>query len=178
MELMLRYYQPVSALAGWPAQSGIDRLLDRVVDGATIPAQPSAGFVDANLYESPEAYIVELPLPGVKPEDVEITVQDNLLTFKARRHWAAPPNAQPIWRAFGSGEVQQTISLPGEVTTGAVQAELQDGILRLELPKAESARPRTIKVNGMVRGAPSAVSLPADGRVETANGASPLGASH
>jgi len=183
MERMLRYYQPVSALAAWPARSGIDRLFDRVVAGATIAVQPSDSFVDANLYESPEAYLVEVPLPGVKPEDVEITVHDNLLTFKARRFWEAPPNAQPIWRAFGSGDVQQTISLPGEVTTGPVQAELQDGILRLELPKAESARLRTIKVHGTVRGAPSAVSLPADGpvetgHVETANGAAPLGTSH
>jgi HSP20 family protein len=106
----------------------------------------------------------------VKAEDVEITVQDNLLTLTARRRWEVPQNAQPIWRGFGTGEMQQTVTLPGEVNAGAVQADLQDGILRLELPKAEGARPRTIKVNGMIRGAPSAVSVPAHGVADAANG--------
>jgi HSP20 family protein len=170
MESMLRY-QPVSTLAGWPARSTIERLFDRVFDDAVIAAvQPSRGFTGANLYDSPEAYLIELPLPGVKAEDVEITVQDNLLTLTARQRWEVPQNAQPIWRGFGTGEMQQTVTLPGEVNAGAVQADLQDGILRLELPKAESARPRTIKVNGMIRGAPSAVSVPAHGVDETANG--------
>ncbi|MBI3970911.1 MAG: Hsp20/alpha crystallin family protein [Chloroflexi bacterium] len=169
MESMLRY-QPVSTLAGWPARSRIDRLFDRVFDEAVIAVEPSRGFTGANLYESPEAYLVEIPLPGVKAEDVQITVQDNLLTLNARRRWEVPQNAQPIWRSFGTGEVQQTVTLPGEVNAEAVQADLHDGILRLELPKAESARPRTIKVNGMVRGASSAVSLPAIGVVETPNG--------
>lgn len=178
MERMLRYYQPVSALAGWPARTRIDRLFDGLVDAATIAIYPSDGSTDANLYESPEAYIVELPLPGVRPEDVEITMQDNLLTLTARRHWEAPPNAQPLWRAFGSGTMQQTVSVPGEVIAGPLQAELRDGILRLELPKAERARPRTITVNGVARGAPSAVSLPTDAHRETANGAAPLGATN
>ena len=57
-----------------------------------------------------------------------------------------------------------------------MQAELRDGILRLELPKAESARPRTIPVNGLVRGAPSAVGLPAQGGAGAANGAAPRAA--
>ena len=172
MESMMRYL-PVSALAGWPARSQIDRLYDRVVNDASIAAQPPRGFNGANLYESPEAYMVELPLPGVKPEDVEITVQDNLLSLKARRLWEAPPNAQPIWSAFGAGEVRHAIRLPGEVNTAAVQAELEDGILRLELPKAESARPRTIKVNGVARGARSDVGLPPPRAVKAANGKAP-----
>ena len=173
MESML-HYQPASTWASWPARSRIDRLFDRVFEDAEIEVQPFRGFTSANLYESPEAYLVDLPLPGVKAEDVEITVQHKLLILKARRRLPAPQNAQPLWRGFvGTGEMQQTFTLPGEVNTAEVQADLQDGILRLELPKAESARPRTIKVNGMIRGArdaPSAVSIPAYGVVETANG--------
>lgn len=168
MERMLRY-QPVSMLARSPAQSQIDLFFDRVFDDAAIAVRPSGGFTGANLYESPEAYIVEIPLPGVKAEDVQITVQDNLLTLKAQRCWQMPQNAQPIWRGFGTGAVQQTVTLPGDVNADAVHADIQDGILRLELPKAESARPRAIKVTGMVRGAPSAVGLPGPGVVETAH---------
>jgi HSP20 family protein len=174
MDLRLRYY-PVATVAGWPPRSGIERAFDRGFDEIGLAGQTARGFAGANVYASPEAYLVELPLPGVKAEDVEITVQDDRLTLKARRHWEAPPNAQPLARGFGPGVMQQTVTLPGDVTTGAVQAELRDGILRLELPKAERARPRTIPVTGAARGAPSAVGLPAQGGAEAANGAAPLG---
>jgi HSP20 family protein len=175
----LQRSQPIAPLAGWPARSRIDRLFDHVVDEAVNAIQPASGFAAANLYESPEAYLVELPLPGVKAEDVELTVRGDRLTVQARRRWEAPPNAQPIWRGFGTGELQETVTLPGEVEIGAVQAELQDGILRLDLPKAERTRAHTITVNGAgrVRDAPSAVSVPATGVAEAAHGEAPLGSS-
>ena len=105
-----------------------------------------------------------------------LTVQADRLTLQARRRWEAPPNAQPLARGFGPGVIQQTVTLPGDVTTGDLQAELRDGILHLELPKAASARPRTIPVHGPARGAPSAVGLPAQGGAGAANGAAPRGA--
>ena len=80
------------------------------------------------------------------------------------------------WRAFGSGEMRQAVTLPAEVQSDAVQADLQDGVLRLELPKAESARPRTIPVNGpagmngTARSAPRAADGPTEGVVEKAIG--------
>lgn len=178
MESMLRY-RPIAAFPGGPAQFAIDRLFGRLLDDAVLAIEPTrgvtgaTGFSGANLYETPEAYRLELPLPGVKAGDVEITVQDNRLTVKAQRRWETPQNATPIWRAFESGEMQQTVTLPGEVNAGAVEADLHDGVLCLDLPKAESARPRTITVNGvngmngMARSAPSAVDRPTDGVVET-----------
>ena len=138
-------------MVGWPARSGIERAFDRGFDEIGPAGQAGRGFAGANVYESAEAYLVELPLPGVTAEDVEITVQDDRLTLKARRHWAAPPNAQPLARGFGPGVMQQTVTLPGDVTPGDLQAELRDGILRLELPKAASARPRTIPVHSPAR---------------------------
>jgi HSP20 family protein len=175
MDLLLRYY-PVAASAGWPARAGIERSFGHGFNEAGRADHAGRGFAGANLYESPEAYLVELPLPGVKAADVALTVQDDRLTLKARRRWELPPNARPLWRRFGTGEIEQTVTLPGDVTTGAVRAELRDGILRLELPKAERARPRAIPVHGAARGAPSAVGLPARGGAEAANGAAPLGA--
>jgi HSP20 family protein len=104
-----------------------------------------AGFA-ANLYETDGAYGVDLPLPGVKPEDVEVSLQQDVLTLKAKRTWATPEDAKPLWRGFGSGEWRQSFTLPGEVDGEKVEARLEDGVLRLHLPKAEHARPRQIKV--------------------------------
>ena len=176
MDLMLRYY-PVATVSGWPARAGTARAFDRsFFDEAVSAGQAERGFAGANVYESAEAYLVELPLPGVQAEDVALTVQADRLTLQARRRWEAPPNAQPLARGFGPGELQQTVTLPGDVAPGALQAELRDGILRLELPKAASARPRTIPVHSPAREAPSAVGLPAQGGAGAANGAAPLGA--
>jgi HSP20 family protein len=179
MDLMLRYY-PAATVAGRAPRSGIERYFERAFDRGFdeigLAGQAGRGFAGANVYESPAAYLVELPLPGVQAEDVEVTVQADRLTLKARRRWETPPNARPLWRRFGPGEIEQTVALPGDVTTGAVQAELRDGILRLELPKAERAQPRTIPVHSPARGAPSAVGLPAQGGAGAANGAAPLGA--
>ena len=176
MDLMLRYY-PVATVSGWPARAGTARAFDRsFFDEAVSAGQAERGFAGANVYELAEAYLVELPLPGVQAEDVALTVQADRLTLQARRRWEAPPNAQPLARGFGPGELQQTVTLPGDVAPGALQAELRDGILRLELPKAASARPRTIPVNGTVLGTQDAVGLPAQGGAGAANGAAPRGA--
>lgn len=106
----------------------------------------------ANLFETNDGYVVELPLPGVKAEHVELSVQKNLLTLKATREWAAPEQARALWQGFGAGRWQQTFTLPGEVDAERVEAHLEDGILRLQLPKAQHSRPRQIKVqtNGHV----------------------------
>jgi HSP20 family protein len=173
METLLRS-QPLSALAGDPIQPGIGRMLERIIDAAVRPDHPWQGASGANLSESPEAYFVELLLPGVQAADVALTVQDAVLTLQARRRWDAPPNAQPLWRGFGMGELRQRFTLPGDVDAAAVEADLQDGILRLELPKAAHARPQTIPVTGhgygRIGGAVSDGSVPATGVAETAPG--------
>ena len=173
------HYRPVSSFAGRTAQFAVDRFFGGLLDEAALaiktPREVTA-FAGANLYETPEGYRLELLLPGVKAEDVEITVQDNRLTVKAERRWEAPQNAKSIWRAFGSDQMRQAVTLPAEVQSDAVQADLQDGVLRLELPKAESARPRTIPVNGpagmngTARSAPRAADGPTEAVVEKAIG--------
>jgi HSP20 family protein len=135
----------------------IDRAFERLFDGPTgsrrTPqgAAPLAG-VSANLYETAEAFWVELPMPGVRPDDVEVSVHENALTLKAKREWPLPENAKIIWKGFGQGEWQQRFTLPGEVNVDTVVATLEHGLLRLELPKAEHARPRTIRVNATSNG--------------------------
>jgi HSP20 family protein len=128
----------------------IDRVFDRLLDNSFSFPRGETGFgagAAANLYETPEGYWVELPLPGVKAEDVEVTVQDNVLSLRAKREWKAPENAKVIWQGFTGGVWEQSFTLPGEVNRDTVSASLEHGILRLELPKAEHTKPRTIRVN-------------------------------
>ena len=146
---------------GDPFFERFDRLLQDAFGVALAPAgsarEGTGGAV--NLYDTAEGYWLELPLPGVPADGVDLSVQQNLLTLKARREWAPPEGAQVIWQGFGAGQWQQTFALPGEVDAERVEARLADGVLRLHLPKAQHLRPRQITVQGA--GTPKSISAPA-----------------
>src|SRR5215208_3976613 len=107
-------YQPFRLPLGEMTRD-LDRVFERLFEDS-FPSQrtPAPFSGSANLYETPDAYWVELPLPGVKPEDVEVTVQENVLTLSAQRAWQTPEHAKPIWQGFGQGQWKQSFTLPGE----------------------------------------------------------------
>ena len=146
---------------GDPLFERFDRMLQDAFGVALTPAggdrdRPAAA---ANLYDTAEGYWLELPLPGVQPDGVDLSVQQNLLTLKVRREWAPPADAQVLWQGFGAGQWQQTVALPGEVDADRVEARLADGVLLLHLPKAQHLRPRQITVQA--GGAPKTIGAPA-----------------
>jgi HSP20 family protein len=161
-------YEPIHLTDRW-TNSSFDRFFGRLMQdalGTPSVARSSRPSIAANLYETPESYWVELPLPGVKPEDVEVSVHQNLLSLKAKREWPAPEQARPVWQGFTSGQWQQTLTLPGEVDAERVEASLEHGVLRLQLPRAAHARPRQIKVQvGSANNAP----IPAERAEGSAN---------
>ena len=112
-------------------------------------AQGGKNFVPAlDFSENAEGYLVEAALPGVKPEDVEVTVENNVLTIKGETRQEVDDkqrNFHRVERRFGS--FQRTIGLPTTVKGDAIQASLTNGVLRLEIPKAEEVKPRKISVN-------------------------------
>jgi HSP20 family protein len=156
MASMVRY-EPFNLWGTRPGFESFDRLFDRLFEDSIERNQPAQRGVGANLYQTADAYWVELPLPGVKPDDVEVTVQETLLTIAAKRSWQMPEKAQAIWQGFGPGEWKQSFTLPGEVNPDGVEASMEYGVLRLSLPKAEHVRPRTIRVNGIAGNQPQAI---------------------
>ena len=112
-------------------------------------AQGGQNFVPAlDLSENAEGYLVEAALPGLKPEDVEVTVENNVLTIKGETRKEVDDkqrNFHRVERRFGA--FQRTISLPSTVKADQIQASLTNGVLRLEIPKAEEVKPRKISVN-------------------------------
>jgi HSP20 family protein len=106
------------------------------------------GFVPAlDLSETADGYLVELVAPGLKPEDLQITLENNVLTIKGELRQETKNkqrNYHRVERRYGG--FQRTIALPSTVKSDAIKAELNDGILRLEIPKAEEVKPRRIDV--------------------------------
>ena len=112
-------------------------------------ARGGEGFVPAlDLSETKDAYLVEAAVPGLKPEDLEITLENNVLTIKGETRQEAEDKQRHfhrIERRFGS--FQRVITLPNTVKSDAIKATIEHGVLKLEIPKAEELKPRKINVS-------------------------------
>jgi HSP20 family protein len=116
--------------------------------------QGIVGTLAVNVKETPEAFEVTAALPGVKPEDVDISVLGETLRIQAEtkeeREQPQDGNGQNgrwIVRERRHGMVQRVLTLPAQVKADQAQADFEHGVLHLTLPKAEAAKPRSIKIN-------------------------------
>ena len=123
--------------------------MDRLFEDSFISSRSGLGGrgVAANLYETPEGFTLQIPMPGVNAEDVEITVQQDTLVLKWQTKVQVPEGATVHWNGFQSGQFQQAFTLPAPINADRVEAHYSEGILTLALPKAEHAKARTVKVN-------------------------------
>ena len=99
------------------------------------------------IYETPENVTVKALVPGVAPDDLDVTVQDGMLTIKAK---SETPQASDDWawhaREIGYGEYSRSVSLPTKVDIDQAESRLENGILTLTLPKAAESRPARIEI--------------------------------
>jgi HSP20 family protein len=102
--------------------------------------------IGANLYETPDGFVLQIPMPGVNPDAVEITAQQDTLTLKWETKLNVPQNATTHWSGFPSGQFQQSFTLPAPINSERAEATYTDGVLTLNLPKAEHVKARTVKV--------------------------------
>lgn len=101
----------------------------------------------ANLFETSEGFILQVPMVGVKSDDVEITAQQDTVSLKWTTNVQVPEGVAAIWNGFQSGQYQQSFTLPSPINSERAEAHYTDGVLTLNLPKAEHAKVRTVKVN-------------------------------
>ena len=101
-----------------------------------------------DISEGKDAYLVTVELPGVKLDDLEITLEDGLLTIQGERHFAQDSSKEQFHRVErSSGAFRRSITLPAHVVADEVNASMEDGVLRILVPKAEEAKPKRIQVN-------------------------------
>jgi HSP20 family protein len=97
-----------------------------------------------DIYETQEGLIVKADLPGVARDGMDIRVENNLLTIRAKASHVAP--GEPIYREYGLVNFFRQFELNERVDQSKISAELNHGVLTLKLPKAEEAKPRKIDV--------------------------------
>jgi HSP20 family protein len=99
-----------------------------------------------DIFESEASIIVLADMPGVRPEDLQINLRDNILTLTGRMAPASGLAEKILLREYDSGTFFRQFTLGETVEQSKIDAKLTDGVLRLELPKLERARPRQITV--------------------------------
>jgi len=118
-----------------------------------MPVQAGYSAMPLDVCESENEFVVKAAMPGIKPEDVQITVQGDMLTIRGESK-AEEEKKGEQWhlreRRFGS--FQRSVSLATPVNSDQAQAHFEHGVLTLTLPKSEAAKPRQIKVNGKSQG--------------------------
>lgn len=126
-------------------ERGIDELFGDLSPGDR--QSPRRAFPSLDISEHENGLEIVAELPGLSKEEVKISIQERALTISGERKANnVPDDSSRLRGEIRAGKFSRTISLPYEVQMEGVSAELTNGILRVQLPKAESARPREIQV--------------------------------
>ena len=150
---LIRFHQPV--LTEWPGLGGfadlrneIDRLFDAPFAGLTDAPRLTTGWTPAfDIYENKDSFTVVAELPGVKKEDLAISLHEGRLSISGERKREEKSENTDVYRSERVfGRFQRTFTLPAAVTAEKVTAKFTDGVLTVTLPKAEEAKPKQIDV--------------------------------
>ncbi len=113
---------------------------DRFFDGAS--------FVPAlDVYQTKDAVVVETPLAGIDPEKVNISIENDVLTIEGSTEHKTEVDEKNYYRKeVRSGAFHRSVALPTSVDGTKAQATYEKGLLKIEIPKEERAKPKTVKV--------------------------------
>jgi HSP20 family protein len=103
-------------------------------------------LVPVDVYATNDDVVVEAILPGVKPEDVDITVEGNTLSISGDTSSSIPDREGLLLQEIRRGRFMRTLTLPAGLEPDRATATFEDGILTLRIPKAEQVKPRQIKI--------------------------------
>ena len=108
---------------------------------------PSAAYLPAtDIFETDQALTVIMEMPGVRKENVEINVENDVITVEGRIDFSKYDGIRPVYTEYNVGNYVRSFQLSSKIEQGAISAELKDGVMTLVLPKAERAKPRKIAI--------------------------------
>ncbi len=117
------------------------RMARRWIDAAQNP--DATRYLAVNVADDNDGYVLTALVPGLKAEDLSIQVLEDIVTIEGRM---AQTDGEYLLRELPAGSFRRELRLPAPLDAEHVDAKIADGVLTVRLPKAESARPRTIKV--------------------------------
>ncbi len=127
----------------------MERMLREAVAPGKSPVTAGAFSPALDVHESEDAYTIHVELPGVAADDVELTLEENVLTIAGERSFYDEVDADDFRRVERSfGRFHRAVRLPDRVAGDQVTARHADGLLTIVVPKAEEAKPRRIAIDG------------------------------
>lgn len=120
---------------------------DRVVDRYLGDFDHSAGWPAVDVREDDDNYLVEVELPGLSEKDVEVKVENGVLTIASRKDESREEKDEGyIWKERRHYSFSRSFSLPDNVDVEKINANFKDGLLDIAVPKAPAAKPKLIEV--------------------------------
>jgi HSP20 family protein len=151
---MIRWQRPV--LTPWAnlgrltdLRDEIDRLFESPLSELTRTSNLLSGWTPAlDVFENKDNFVVKAELPGMKKEDIEVSLHDGSLSISGERKSETKHEDAEVYRAERFfGRFQRTVTLPTPVAADKVKAQYKDGVLTITLPKTEEAKPKQIDVS-------------------------------
>lgn len=141
----------LTRVSTWPTLSRLSDLrdeIDRFFESPLARTSEFLGWTPAfDVYEEKDNYVVKAELPGMKREDINVSIQGGDLVISGERKRETTTDQAGVYRAERYfGKFQRAVSLPATVSAGEVRAEYKDGVLTVMLPKSEEAKPKQIEV--------------------------------
>jgi HSP20 family protein len=141
--MVIRVRDPFAALLG------VQRAMDSVMGSDWFGSRTAGSgvFPLINVFNDGDEFVLVAEMPGVKKEDLDIQVRGDTLRIQGKKTISYDDEASVHRRERAAGQFDRTLTLPAEVDAAKVAAEYRDGVLTLRLPRAESAKPRTVTIN-------------------------------
>jgi len=141
----LNRFEPFRSTSGLESQVSriFNELLDRPQESNLTSWAPAV-----DIFENEHELVVKADLPDVKPEELDIRVENNILTIRGERKFEKKVDEKNYLRVERSyGTFARSFALANTVNSEAIKADYKDGVLTLTIPKREEAKPKQIKVN-------------------------------
>ena len=125
-----------------------DRFLSDFFGDMDIPAQlPSSWSPSVDIQETNDKYLVTADLPGLSRKDINISIKEDILTISGERKYETKDEKKNYYRMErGFGRFNRSFRLPDEVLADKITAKFKDGVLSVEIPKAEEVKPKEIEI--------------------------------
>jgi HSP20 family protein len=126
--------------------------IDRLFEGPLTEFARTSGLLGGwspalDLHEDKDNFVVKVEVPGMKKEDIDVTLQEGALSISGERKSEEKFEDAEVYRSERFvGRFQRTISLPAPVAADKIKAQYKDGVLTVTLPKTEEAKPKQINV--------------------------------
>jgi HSP20 family protein len=145
MRASITRFEPFRGVAS--VQEQINRLFNEAFDRSSDASNLTSWAPAVDIFETEHELVVKADLPDVQPEELDVRVENHILTIRGERKFEKRSNENNylrVERSFGS--FSRSFSLANTVDTEAIKAAYEDGVLTLSIPKREEAKPKQIKV--------------------------------